>query len=396
MNTGKFNDKGNMLALKMVTLFGNLIFYAPVALLVRTRVGISYSEFFLLQAIVSVGATVFEVPSGFLSDRLGYKKTLVLSNFCVLTARILILTADRFSIFAAEALLEGTAIALNSGTVSGYIYSRGKEEEFLKNKALIGNYSNMGFFISTLGFALLNGMFGMNALLLATVLSSLTAAVFSLKLEESVGKKRADEEKCPQAAKRTFRVSSTDLMITVSQGLVSLGFILINFFYVSILLEQGIHENYMTPVILIYTAVQMLIPCVMRLGKKRSVIFRMRTALSISVILALGIAFLKNRLIFFPVLLLPAALEGFEIYLDKYRNAYIDERGMQQNRVMMLSSYSMLANFIEILFLTASSQIGRLGVHTLFLALGVAFVMLLLILRRKENVRTAGAGETVR
>lgn len=38
-------------ALSAKALFNGLVFFAPVALLVRTTAGVSYSQFFLLQAI---------------------------------------------------------------------------------------------------------------------------------------------------------------------------------------------------------------------------------------------------------------------------------------------------------------------------------------------------------
>ena len=67
--------------LKIIALFGGLIFYAPVALLVRTRYGITYSQFFLLQAILSFSIFLFEIPCGFITDRIGYKKRYFLATF---------------------------------------------------------------------------------------------------------------------------------------------------------------------------------------------------------------------------------------------------------------------------------------------------------------------------
>ena len=57
-----------------MNLFSNLIFYAPVALLVRTNRGISLSRFFVLQAILSVTCMVCEFPLGVLTDKIGLKK----------------------------------------------------------------------------------------------------------------------------------------------------------------------------------------------------------------------------------------------------------------------------------------------------------------------------------
>ena len=59
-----------------VSFFNGLVFFAPVSLLVRTQAGVSQSMFFLLQALLSVITFLGEIPTGFLTDRIGYKRSL--------------------------------------------------------------------------------------------------------------------------------------------------------------------------------------------------------------------------------------------------------------------------------------------------------------------------------
>lgn len=54
--------------------FGGLVFFAPVALLVRTQAGISEGQFFLLQVLLSAVIALGELPTGYLTDRIGYRK----------------------------------------------------------------------------------------------------------------------------------------------------------------------------------------------------------------------------------------------------------------------------------------------------------------------------------
>lgn len=89
-----------MKKLYALNLFSNLIFYAPIALLVRTNRGISISEFFILQAILSSTAMLMEFPLGILTDKIGLKKTIVLSQFTMLIARIILLNAYNFIAFS--------------------------------------------------------------------------------------------------------------------------------------------------------------------------------------------------------------------------------------------------------------------------------------------------------
>ncbi len=73
-----------------VSFFNGLVFFAPVSLLVRTQAGVSQSMFFLLQALLSVITFLGEIPTGFLTDRIGYKRSLVLSQGLLLLARFLL------------------------------------------------------------------------------------------------------------------------------------------------------------------------------------------------------------------------------------------------------------------------------------------------------------------
>ena len=50
------------------SFFNSLVFFAPVAILVRTRCGITLSQFFILQALLSFGIFLFEVPCGLVTD----------------------------------------------------------------------------------------------------------------------------------------------------------------------------------------------------------------------------------------------------------------------------------------------------------------------------------------
>ena len=51
-----------------MSLCGGLVFFAPVALLVRTQAGISETRFFLLQALLSGIIALGELPTGHLTD----------------------------------------------------------------------------------------------------------------------------------------------------------------------------------------------------------------------------------------------------------------------------------------------------------------------------------------
>ena len=77
--------------LAAVSFFDGLVFFAPVSLLVRTSAGVTVSQFFLLQAAVSCTVLAAELPAGRLTDRIGYRSTIVLCEGGFLLARVLLL-----------------------------------------------------------------------------------------------------------------------------------------------------------------------------------------------------------------------------------------------------------------------------------------------------------------
>ena len=90
--------------------FGGLVFFAPLALLVRTQAGISEGQFFLLQVLLSAVIALGELPTGYLTDRIGYCSSLILSQLLLLTARGTLLAAYLFRslpLFVLEAVIEG-------------------------------------------------------------------------------------------------------------------------------------------------------------------------------------------------------------------------------------------------------------------------------------------------
>ena len=75
--------------LDLLSFCNGLVFFAPVALLVRTQAGVPLSWFFLLQAVLSLTVLLFELPTGLLTDRIGCRRTLLLAQALSLASRVL-------------------------------------------------------------------------------------------------------------------------------------------------------------------------------------------------------------------------------------------------------------------------------------------------------------------
>jgi MFS family permease len=83
---------------------------------------LSASEAILLYVVYDIATTVFEVPSGYMSDRLGRKLTLIAAGFSGLGAVTLLILGEGFTQFALANVLLGASAAFASGTDTSLLY----------------------------------------------------------------------------------------------------------------------------------------------------------------------------------------------------------------------------------------------------------------------------------
>ncbi|WP_026490078.1 MFS transporter [Butyrivibrio sp. XBB1001] len=357
--------------LEIMAFMNGLVFFSPVSLLIRTKAGLSLEQFFVLQAFLSIMIFVFEIPTGKITDRVGYKKTLVLSQGMWLLARILLMLSffsGSFALFMIEAVVEGIAISFSSGTLSAYLYQQYESDEYVVKNARVGNCGTAGFIVSAITYAGLYHFFGLEGLLVATVISSALGllASFGIEKEKHLKEKEVTEKK---VKKLTFNLENT--MIVVILACVSISFILINFFYVDKLEALGISEEWMTAIILGYSLVQMLSEKILDLiDSKKYLLTFMLGFLAVGAMM-IGFGLADNVLIVIPImLLLPLSVTVPAYIFDEIENKVIDANGLENNRAEVLSIYNMGVNFVEIVFLFASAFVSRAGMSLSFVLTG--------------------------
>ncbi len=89
---------------------------------------LSASQAILLYVVSDICTTAFEVPSGYMSDRIGRKFTLVAAAICGVAATALLVFAVGFSQFVLANVLLSAAAAFASGTDSSLLYESLKAE----------------------------------------------------------------------------------------------------------------------------------------------------------------------------------------------------------------------------------------------------------------------------
>lgn len=115
-----------------VTFAQGLVFWQAIWFLYFQDT-LSGAEAILLYVVYDISVTIMEVPSGYMSDRLGRRITLLSSGACALLGTGLLALGDTFAAFALAQALIGAGTAFSSGTGSSLLFeslrAEGREDE---------------------------------------------------------------------------------------------------------------------------------------------------------------------------------------------------------------------------------------------------------------------------
>ena len=117
------------------------------------------AEAILLYAVYDISTMIFEVPSGYMSDRLGRKITLILSAGLGAFCCFFFIFGTDFLAFALGNLMLGASMALASGTDSALLFetlkAAGRENEIEDQEIRAWRFSFSAAAISALGGGLM-------------------------------------------------------------------------------------------------------------------------------------------------------------------------------------------------------------------------------------------------
>ena len=266
--------------------------------------------------------------------------------------------------------------------------------------------------ISTLSYVIIYHQCGIEGLLLSTMAAGTAAAIFSIKLKPEpsknkqthMQKKRLKNKNFAKKETYAFNIEETvKIEETAKQGehsikqllsvmkhprallfasalsIFQVSWLLINFFYVEKLGECGISPEWMSAVILGYSAVEMLAePIIRKLGTSFSKSWARRFGILCGVgFLAFG--FVSKRILILPLMLvLPLLLKLPEYFVMEQENVLVDLLGVKEQRAAALSVLNMGVSIIEILALFASAALTAAGIGWCFLGVGVLLIVCML------------------
>ena len=281
-------------------------------------------------------------------------------------------------LFTLEAVIEGIAACLSSGTDSAYLYALCGEESYLPKTAHAANFGTAGFLISTASYAVIYRHFSLKGLLIATVLSGAAGFLCTLFLRRephSAAARTPAEKSMPSQLWRLLR-SPQARLLTILLSLFSVAWLLINFFYAELLERCNISLTWLSAIIIGYSVVQMLAEPLIHLcgncaKRKLTTCFCL---LSGGALLIFGLLRHTWAMVLM-MLLLPLLLDLAAFYIEDQQNRLIDVLNLEDDRAAALSVMNIGVNLMEVISLFASSLLVAAGIGWCFGLCGVLLVL---------------------
>ena len=166
--------------------FNSLLFWQAVWFL-YFQTNLSGAEAIILYSVYDLATTILEVPSGYFSDRIGRRFTLLLSAACYIAGCLTLAIGGGFGIYAIGQCLIGAGAAFKSGTDASLLYETleavNRTNEIETQELRAWRFSLSGFALS----AVIGGAMNLWAAPLpfyATAFSFLVAAGLLLCMKE--------------------------------------------------------------------------------------------------------------------------------------------------------------------------------------------------------------------
>lgn len=212
------NKKANVYLMYIIVFLQGLVFYGPIAILYRQSRNLSLSSMFLIESISWILMIVFEIPWGWVADRVGYKKVLVISNFIFFISKIVFYKANSFEMFFLERVLLSAALAGISGCDVALIYSSVKEDEHEKVFGRYNAFSTSGYLFASIIFSILIKQ-SMNSTVFYTIIPYAAAAILTLFIKE-VNVQQEEKPKLKESLLKALKNKSI-IMLVISFALIN-------------------------------------------------------------------------------------------------------------------------------------------------------------------------------
>lgn len=141
------NLESNIWKYTLFLIANKRIFVAILSVYYLTIPDVNAQKIGLLMLISSVAAFLFEIPSGYIADKIGHKKALVFSRILLLSSTFLYLISDNYILLVMASIFFSVSHAFHSGTGEAFMH------ETLRGLGRDGDYTKVMGKIGAIGFA---------------------------------------------------------------------------------------------------------------------------------------------------------------------------------------------------------------------------------------------------
>ncbi|WP_164918899.1 MULTISPECIES: MFS transporter [Acutalibacteraceae] len=136
----------------VIVLLQGMVFYAPAAGLYRVERGLSVFQITLIESVSLLLMIALELPMGFLAERTGYRRTILICNLLYFLSKLVFWRADSFALFLLERAVLAVVCAGLSGCDSAYLYACAGRERSAAAFSLYHAFTALGIVIAALVF----------------------------------------------------------------------------------------------------------------------------------------------------------------------------------------------------------------------------------------------------
>lgn len=137
--------------------------------------------------------------------------------------------------------------------------------------------------------------------------------------------------------------------------------------------------TWMTPIILGYSCLELLVPKVIAILRKEKEIFVYGMLSFLGAGLLIDIFLFQNKMSIIFMIVLPFMLGILESIQYKYENNYIDKLGQSHNRATILSMLNMGNNLFGVVFLLSSAMVTNKQANLVFLFAGILMMIVAIV-----------------
>lgn len=123
---------------------------APViAVFYIKYVGLSFSQYAFLESLLTILIAFFEIPSGYLADRLGRKKLYIMSQTSYIFSKLIVCMFPSFLVAIASTMIAGISLSMSSGNLEAIYYEAfATEDKVDELRRLYGKAASLTFVTS--------------------------------------------------------------------------------------------------------------------------------------------------------------------------------------------------------------------------------------------------------